>query len=406
MDVMNVRRCLRARWSLDVALAAVLAAGVASASCSSSSNPGAAPHIALIGPPNGPAQGAVEVRGLPRDELDRLRRASWSREEWERVLRVAVAEDQPAVVGTYTVTADAVRFTPRFPFDAGRRYRVSFDPAHPSADAGSTGEVWRHQPIVAFVARPASTATPSTAVAAIHPSGAVVPENQLRLYLHFTGPMGRGPSLEHVSLLDQDGVPIEDPFLPLDAELWNGDRSRFTLLFDPGRVKRGILPNRRMGRPLRAGRRYTLVVSREWTDAQGQPLMREFRHEFRAGPANDRPVDPSAWTIAPPIGGTRDPLRVTFPAPLDYALLLRALGVARDGGSLDGDIAVDQGETRWAFTPSESWRAGRHTLVALPILEDPSGNRIGRAFEIMDAAAGPETEPVRIPFDVADSPSN
>ncbi len=31
-------------------------------------------------------------------------------------------------------------------------------------------------------------------------------------------------------------------------DLWNEDRTRFTVLYDPGRVKRGILPNEEMGR--------------------------------------------------------------------------------------------------------------------------------------------------------------
>lgn len=56
-------------------------------------------------------------------------------------------------------------------------------------------------------------------------------------------------------ILDEQGREIEDPFLPLDTELWSHDATRFTVLFDPGRVKRGILPNVEMGRALYPGRR-------------------------------------------------------------------------------------------------------------------------------------------------------
>jgi hypothetical protein len=46
---------------------------------------------------------------------------------------------------------------------------------------------------------------------------------------------------------------------------------------------------------------------------------------------------------------------VPFPEPLDHGLLMRALGVARDGREVDGEIAVDQLETRWTFTPNDAF---------------------------------------------------
>ena len=61
---------------------------------------------------------------------------------------------------------------------------------------------------------------------------------------------------------------------------------------------------------------------------------------------------------------------------------MRALGVTRDGKEGDGEISVDQLETRWTFTPKGPWRAGSYQLLALDILEDVAGNQIGRAFEV------------------------
>jgi len=228
-----------------------------------------------------------------------------------------------------------------------------------------------------------------------------VPENQLRLYIHFSAPMGRRGGLEHVTLLDEHGREVPDPFLPLDAEFWNADRTRYTLFFDPGRQKRGILPNRQMGPSLVAGRRYTLVVDRGWIDGEGQPLRETFTRSFRAGPPDVRPLESSRWRITPPARGTRDPLAVDFPAPLDHGLLLRAVGVRRDGQAVVGDIRIDAHETRWILTPAEPWRPGRYELIALSILEDRAGNRIGRAFEVetferVDERTEPEV--TAIPF--------
>ena len=94
---------------------------------------------------------------------------------------------------------------------------------------------------------------------------------------------------------------------------------------------------------------------------------------------------------------------MTFPEPLDHGLLMRALGVTRDGKEVDGEIAVDQLETRWTFTPREPWRAGSYNLLALDILEDVAGNQIGRAFEVDNFESvdkGPNPQTITIPFTV------
>jgi hypothetical protein len=197
--------------------------------------------------------------------------------------------------------------------------------------------------------------------------------------LHFSAPMD---AQRHHVTPRRSGPGGRDAFLPLDADFWNGDRTRYTVFFDPGRVKRGILPNKQMGRALVAGKRYTLLVKREWRDGHGLPLKEEFRHVFRASPAIERPLTMKQRRVEAPGGGTREPVVVTFPEPLDHGLLRRALGVARAGAPVDGEIAIEAAETRWRFTPREAWVQGDYELVALAFLEDLAGNRIGRAFEV------------------------
>ena len=96
-------------------------------------------------------------------------------------------------------------------------------------------------------------------------------------------------------------------------------------------------------------------------------------------------------------------MAATFPKPLDRGLLMRALGVRRDGAAVEGDIAVDAGETRWTFTPKDAWRAGRYELLALDILEDLAGNQIGRAFEVDNFETvdkSPDPQSIRLAFTV------
>lgn len=363
------------------------------------STPGSAPEITLSEQATG---SSVAVTGIGRRTASALERLSPDSEEWARIftLRVlgpdGVASSTP-VAGKYVVDGTSLRFTPLYPLDAGRRYQARYQGA--GFVAGESA-----QPVEAIVSPAAASPQAPVHVTAVFPTSEQVPENQLRIYIHFSGPMGRRPALEHVKLLDDRGKPVVDPFLPVDGELWNADRTRYTVFFDPGRQKRGILPNREMGASLEAGRKYTLVVDREWVDGNGHPLRESFTRPFRVGPPDEAPLDVKAWTVRAPREGTREPIAVTFPEPLDHGLLMRAIGVRRDGVPVVGEVQVEEHETRWVMTPAAPWSAGRYEVIALGILEDLAGNRIGRAFEV-DAAHRPGAEDdaavTAVPFTLA-----
>lgn len=370
--------------------------------------PGGEPRITLAAAESGRL--AIDVEGMPPGDLERLQQDPPSQDAWEALLRVQVARGDgassalPPVLGDYAVHGGALRFTPRFPFDPGQRYEVVFDPSSfPPALHGSA-----RSPLPAVSATieiPAPDRAPSTRVVAVYPSALEVPENHLRLYIVFSAPMGLGAAGPYIRLVDEHGGPLADPFLPLDVDLWNEDRTRFTVLYDPGRVKRGILPNQEMGRPLAAGETYALEIDPGWRDAEGQPLVAPFRREFRVGPPREHALDPADWRLEIPDPGTRKPLAVDFPAALDYGLLQRALRVAAgDGRPLAGDIRVEREETRWLFTPHAPWRPGEHQLVAAATLEDVAGNRIGRPFEVDESSASgaQRASGARVPFLIAE----
>lgn len=322
--------------------------------------PEAPPAIVLVDP------SAIEIRNVPRGAESDVRATVHVGER---------AGDAPPVAGSVSVVNGVPRFVPMFPLEPGRAYFVRAE--------------WNGARVSDVVHVPAKAAGDPVRVVAIQPDLDGVPENVLRLYVHFSGPMGRGTGPEHVRILDASGAPVVDPFLPVEGEFWNSDHTRFTLFFDPGRVKSGILPNERMGRPLQRGRRYTLVVDRGWLDAGGRSLTEEYRVSFTPGPAIAEPLVPSAWPIDRPRAGTRDPLIVRFPHALDGELLRRAVGIERDGRPVEGESVVEDRARAWRFIPAERWAASPHQLVVLSILEDPSGNRIGRAFEVEGATRGP-----------------
>lgn len=45
--------------------------------------------------------------------------------------------------------------------------------------------------------------------------------------------------------------------------------TRLTLIIDPGRIKRGARPLEELGPALKAGKKYTLAIGREWRDGRG-----------------------------------------------------------------------------------------------------------------------------------------
>jgi hypothetical protein len=337
---------------------------------------------------------SVRVTGLSSDELSALGAAKWPVERWQELVAVAVEDAAGAfVAGTYRVTADAIEFAPAYPFDPGRTYVVRIDPARlPSPRPDSVATL--------ALRLPEEDPGAPTIVTGIDPDADLWPANLLRFYVHFSGAMPRAPAAHLIQLLDDGGNPVGDALLQSPVDFWSPDQRRYTVFFDPGRVKRGLVPHQTLGRALQSGRRYTLVIDRAWKDVFGRPLASEFRKSFLVGPPVERPLRLQDWTVATPRTGTREPLRVTVPWPLDRALFERSLGVVSHGEGIEGASSVHAGETEWRFTPAGEWQRVPYEVVVLGILEDVSGNMIDQAFEVEPEQASGAVRPERyaIPF--------
>jgi hypothetical protein len=328
--------------------------------------------------------GAVMVKGVSDSDLRAF--DSLDNQRRQDVLRVWVANataDAPPLSGEVAKREQSIVFTPRYPLRPGLAYRARFD----------LGDAFE-----SVVTIPAPPAQPMTRVAAVYPSEDQLPENLLKFYIHFTGPMSRGEAYQRVRLLDESGHVVPKPFLELGEELWNPKMTRFTLFFEPGRIKTGLVPRREMGLALARGQTYTLVVDENWQDEHGRPLVETFKKTFRVTEPDTRQPDPARWQITAPASGSTDALVVRFDEPLDHAMLEHVITV-RD---VQGTVAVSNHEKQWAFTPTHPWKAGRHVLVVETILEDAAGNSIGRPFEVdLNAPLKPAAPPtVEIRFDV------
>jgi len=327
----------------------------------------------------------VEAVGLNEKALRQLQESNWQTADWQKLLSVYAGQGDfmtdmsvPAMLGSYQVADNRIRFQPQFPLEPGVRYRAVF---RPSKLPGS-GEI-RKADILSIFQLPAIQRQPTTVVAQVYPSADVLPENLLKFYIHFSAPMRGGHIYERVRLRDEVGKVVELPFLELDEELWNPEMTRLTLFIDPGRIKREVKPLEDIGPALEAGKRYTLEIDAACTDSAGLPMREPFRKSFRVSAPDREPTSLASWTIKPPKSGTRDALTVNFPEPMDHALALRVIRVANAAGRLvEGASALADHETRWSFTPQETWTAGTHQLQVQNNIEDLAGNNIGKAFEV------------------------
>ncbi len=359
----------------------------------------------------------VDVSGVDPAMLSVLAKAPMTQALWTSFFSVHVlsdakpgATDVPPVWGRYHTEEKLIQFVPRFPPEAGVRYRAVFDPAR-------LRSVVRELAPALAITEPKTPESPLTAdlfftkriesttkITVIYPSGEQVPENLLRLYIHFSAPMSRGEAYRHLKLIDLGtSKPVHAPFLELEEELWSPDGKRFTLLIDPGRIKRGLKPREMFGPVLESGKTYRLVVDRDWIDAEGNPLEADFRRTFRAGPPDESLPDPKKWALNPPEAGTRSPLEARFSEPLDHALIERLIAVRDpENHPVSGRITVADAETLWRFIPEAPWRSGTYRLTVGTELEDVAGNSVGSPFEVdltSPITNRVSSDRVQIPFD-------
>ena len=278
----------------------------------------------------------------------------------------------PPAAGRLLVQDAVIWFAPRFPFAGGVSYSLLVE----SGGDADGPEVWEIQ-------RPSPEAPSTTEVVAIYPTATALPVNLLRVYVHFSAPMSEGWAARAIRVSREDtGETLEDVFLPPEPELWDAQRMRLTMLLDPGRIKRGLVPNLEFGYPLVEGATVRITIDPSFRDAAGQPLRAGAERSYNIGPALRSRIDPTAWQLTAPAAGSRKPLLVEFDRPLDHGLLQHCLTVQDgDGRTVAGLAKTGAAERSWSFTPDNPWPTGEHRLVVEPRLEDVAGNSPARVFD-------------------------
>jgi hypothetical protein len=283
----------------------------------------------------------------------------------EQLLHIQLSNTNAPMLGEFIVTNDAVSFQPLIAFTRGLKYQIRL------ADK-----------LLSEIEIPSGDIQNAPEVVSIYPSGDTLPLNLLKIYIAFSKPMQEGQALENITVIKNGKDTIPSIFLDLQPELWNKERTVLTLWLDPGRIKRDLQPNKKLGSPLEQGANYQIVIKQDWRDAEGVSLSHTYRKEFVVGLRDGISPDPNTWTISPPTLGSKQPVNIELPEPLDYVLLKNAIRVVDNKGTVvNGVIDVEENETILHFIPSAAWSAGDYTVEIESRLEDLAGNNLNRLFD-------------------------
>jgi hypothetical protein len=240
--------------------------------------------------------------------------------------------------------------------------------------------------LVAVMALVSASAVPQ--VVSISPAARSIPANTLRLYVTFGHPARGTVATRDLRLLDDAGRTIDGAFMDFGQDLWSPDGRRLTVLFDPGRVKRGVEGDGESAAPLQVGHSFTVEVSGK-------------RFHYQVTPAVRTAIGPQTWRVALPKAESRDALTVTFDREMDDALLRDQLEVedAR-GRPQPGQMTASPSGRVWSWRPKHGWRIGVYRIVVGTSLEDVSGNRVGEALDHEVGSPDAPRESVAVPFTI------
>ena len=279
-------------------------------------------------------------------------------------IRLLTNKDSTNILGDFILEND-VLFEPLVPFTRGLVYGVFINGRKTNS-----------------FTIPLADGHDAPQIIACYPQQDSLPENVLKIYLHFSQPMKEGLSEKYVLLLKNGKDTLTGVFLNLQPELWNEDRTILTLWLDPGRIKRDLQPNLKLGAPLQINEKYELLVSHNWQSVHGLGLQKDFTKLFIATNRDSLSPVTDQWKIHLPKPSTKQTLLIELNEPLDHFLLMECLSILdQNDKPVKGIFQVSDKDKTCFFTPAESWVIGSYTLRIHSKLEDLAGNNLNRVFD-------------------------
>lgn len=218
-------------------------------------------------------------------------------------------------------------------------------------------------------------------VMAVFPSSDTLPENLLRMYIHFSSPMKTLGNLEKIKLIDEKKQEVVGAIFNNVHELWDHEQKQLTIILDPARVKTGLKAHQEKGRALQVGKQYHLIIG-HLEDVDGNPLKDVFTKSFYVSKEDKLAPNKEKWILEIPKAQSKLPLVIQFPQMLDQLSLRQRLQLTDENNQpVDGQIEIAKQETEWWFVPTNNWLAGNYILYVHTRLEDPVGNNLNGLFD-------------------------
>lgn len=288
---------------------------------------------------------------------------SVSKDSVKDLMQIRLSKRHQPIIGDYLFEDDKIIFRPIIAFTRGLKYQV-----------------YIRNELIDEIEIQAVHSTIAPEIVAVYPALDTLPENLLKFYISFSKPMQEGDALSNIHLIKDDHDTLSSVFL--DMELWNNERTMLTLWLDPGRIKRGLQPNKLLGSPLDRGSYYQLAIDKNWQDAEGILLKQNFTKKFFTGPRDNVSPNEQAWTINAPRAKTKEHLKISFNESLDHVLAGNTISVSDvNDNEVKGKLKVNDYGTILYFLPDVEWKKGIYIVQIESRLEDLSGNNLDRLFD-------------------------
>lgn len=283
-------------------------------------------------------------------------------------IRVFVGEEsQTSVIGVIVSLKEAHNFTPVVPFTPGQTYTLRK----------------KNTEVLATFTIPERVGTEAVELLAIHPKLDTVPENLLKMYFEFAQPMQEvGNALDFITVTNETDSLETQPFLRLESELWNRERTLLTLWLDPGRIKTNLIPNREKGLPLTVGKRYVVAVDSSWNSREGIPLEKKYIKIIAVGPRDDVKPDINSWKVKLQDAAVGKKLHIDFGEPMDAFLSKETIRVYdANAAEVKGEFKLKNNGSSLVFTPLKDFVTGNYEISIQSRLEDLAGNNLNHLFD-------------------------
>ena len=163
--------------------------------------------------------------------------------------------------------------------------------------------------------------------------------------------------------------------------MWNLDHTELTLWLDPGRIKKDLIPNKVKGNPIKAGNTYTVYISKDWKDADGLQLEKEYQKTFYVAKKDAKQPSISVFRLEVPEENTKDILEIQSIENLDLMLIANNLKLYKDDKLFTSFKIEFDKSSIIKIVPDNNWEKGTYKIVIASQQEDLAGNNFMRLFD-------------------------